>query len=82
MMEGWDIHTNLNVKGQIKSRWQEKEIRNSPTPLPESSGPGCPTLEQGFWVRDRDKKGDKNMSNSINQVSADLQANIAPVYTL
>lgn len=31
----------------------EKKIKNSPTPPPESYGPGCPTLEQGFYVRQK-----------------------------
>lgn len=51
------------VRGPIKKEWQEKEIRNSPTPLPESSGPSCPTLEQDFWVRQGQKRHNKRFIN-------------------
>lgn len=55
------IHATLQWRGQrsvteqmVETVWfavldkTEKEIKNSPTPLLESCGPGCPTLEQGF----------------------------------
>lgn len=45
------------------TKGRQKEIKNSPTPLPESCGPGCPTLERGFWVRQ--KKDRKNIWEKI-----------------
>lgn len=67
MLEGWyKRHPPVErPEVRLKTKGRRRKWKNSPTPLPESSGPGCPTLEQGFWFRQRQRDSLVNKSSRL-----------------